>query len=39
MGLPAEPADAEIVLTLLTESKMHFQVVENLPYTMRYMAD
>lgn len=39
MGLPAEPADAEIVLALLSESKMHFEVVDNLPYTMRHMAE
>lgn len=37
MGLPAEPADSDIVLALLNDSKMHFAVVDELPYNMRHL--
>lgn len=37
MGLPAEPGTADIVLALLSEAKVPYQVVDVLPDSMRHL--
>lgn len=39
LGMPSDPKEVEIVLNLLRDSKMHFEVVDELPYDMQYLVN